>query len=538
MVEEYLNFVSKEWFNSKPRPFVEFAIGEIEKKWDEKKFFVIEAPTGYGKSTISASLALYSIEEEFKCIVAYPLRSLLEDQFKKFSKLAKEESVGKRYMHNPDSPYLIKPITLTTVDTLALNLFGIPPEDLENVQAGRSYGHYFFSIASVLLSNLILDEVHILADSTKSLTFLASLMKTAEDFDQRLFLMSATLPNALKRRIEEIGSAKFISFEKSNDRDFYSQRIGKRYDLEVKELSKEEKFGKILGWIKEEDFSKALVIFNTIEEATNFYDILKSNGYESLLIHSRFTERDREEKVKKLKETEIVVSTQVVEAGMDFSSDLLVTDLAPASSLIQRFGRFLRYDEEEGRIFVWFEKIEGDFYKVYSKDLVERTLQWLWKNSNILNVHLPAVDNGKGYADFLDAVYTQGDFVVDKNIVEELRMTYNYLENLSKRSLETLLRMMGSFVRDEILIPVTVKKDENLSVSEFVKECVIPVSFGSFKRLQIKGAYLRDDNNRLKFEKVELNKYDPKSVFKTIFRKNIVAFVIDADYDSSSGLRL
>ncbi len=537
MLKDSLNFVSKEWFNSKPRPFVEFAIEEIEKGWSENKFFVIEAPTGYGKSTISASLALYSIEEEFKCIVAYPLRSLLEDQFKKFLKLARRESVGKRYMHNPESPYLIKPITLTTVDTLALNLFGIPPEDLENVQAGRSYGHYFFSIASVLFSNLILDEVHLLADSTKSLTFLASLIKTAEDFDQRLFLMSATLPNALKRRIEEIGSAKFISFEKSNDRDFYSQRIGKRYDLWVKELSKEEKFEEILGWIKEGDFSKALVIFNTVGEAMNFYDILKSNGYEALLIHSRFTERDREEKVKKLKDAKIVVSTQVVEAGVDFSSDLLVTDLAPASSLIQRFGRFLRYDEEEGKIFVWFEKMEGDFYKVYRRELVEKTLRWLIENSKNLNVHLPSVDDGKGYSDFLNAVYTYGDFEVDKETVKELEMTYNYLEKISKRSLEMLFKMMGSFVRDEIQIPVTFERAENLSLSEFVRERVIPISFGSFSALKVDEAYLRD-GNEIRLERIEMNKYDAKSVYKTILKKRVIAFLIDRKYDPDSGLRL
>ncbi|MEM0203839.1 MAG: CRISPR-associated helicase Cas3' [Archaeoglobaceae archaeon] len=537
MLGEHLDSVSKRWFNSKPRQFIELAIEEIEKRWNENNFFAIEAPTGYGKSTFAASIALYSIEEEFKCIVAYPLRALLEDQFKKFKELAREEFVGKRYMHNPDSPYLIKPITLTTVDTLSLNLFGISPEDLEKVYAEKSYGHYFFAMASVVFSNLILDEVHLLADSTKSLSFLASLLKIAEKFDQKVFLMSATLPRALKKKIEEVSPVRFMSFEKSSDPDFYSQRIGKKYRIEVRELSGEEKFERIFGWIKEGDFSRALVIFNTVEEATKFYDILKSKGYEALLIHSRFTEKDREEKVGKIRDANIVVATQVVEAGVDISSDLLITDIAPASSLIQRFGRFLRYKETEGDIFVWFEKIEGDLYKVYSRDLVERTLKWLKENSNALNVHLPTVENGKGYADLLDAVYTQEDFVVDKKIVEELEMTPNYLENLSKRSLDMLFRMMGSFVRDEIQIPVTFEREAHLDVSKFVKECVVPVSFGSFKRLPIEGAYLRD-GNRLTLREIEVNKYDPKSVYKTILRENVVAFLIDANYDSNSGLRL
>lgn len=48
----------------------------------------------------------------------------------------------------------------------------------------------------------------------------------------------------------------------------------------------------------------------------------------------------------------IVVATQVVEAGVDVSARLLVTDLAPWSSLVQRFGRCARYEGESGEIVV------------------------------------------------------------------------------------------------------------------------------------------------------------------------------------------
>ncbi|MFN3384833.1 MAG: CRISPR-associated helicase Cas3' [Archaeoglobaceae archaeon] len=543
MLREYLDSVSKRWYNLKPRAFVEFAIEEIERYWNENNFFVIEAPTGYGKSTISASLALYSIEEEFKCIVTYPLRSLLEDQFKKFAKLAKEEFVGKRYMHNPDSPYLIKPITLTTVDTLSLNLFGISPEDLEKVYAEKSYGHYFFAIASVVFSNLILDEVHLLADSTKSLSFLVSLLKIAKKFDQRVFLMSATLPSALKIKLEENGLGRFISFDKTSDRDFYSQRVEKKYKIEIECLNTAEKFERILDWTKDDNFSKALIIFNTIEEAVKFYDFLSENGQEALLIHSRFVERDREEKIEKLKKNRIVIATQVVEAGVDISSDLLISDIAPASSLIQRFGRFLRYEEEGGNIFVWFEKTEKDeFYKVYNKDLVEKTLKWLKENSNELKVHLPSVDNGKGYAEFLEAVYTQEDFKIDRKVVEELESIHWNLEGISKKSIDILFNMMGSFVREGIQIPVTVERNgEAFKASKFVKECVVPLSLRNFKKANVQGIYTKE-GNQIKLSRKglveKLNKSDPRIVYRAILKENIVAFLIDGFYDSKSGLRL
>ncbi len=48
----------------------------------------------------------------------------------------------------------------------------------------------------------------------------------------------------------------------------------------------------------------------------------------------------------------IIVATQVVEAGVDLSAQLLVTDLAPWSSLVQRFGRCARYEGERGDVVV------------------------------------------------------------------------------------------------------------------------------------------------------------------------------------------
>jgi CRISPR-associated endonuclease/helicase Cas3 len=48
----------------------------------------------------------------------------------------------------------------------------------------------------------------------------------------------------------------------------------------------------------------------------------------------------------------IIVATQVIEAGVDISARTLVTELAPWSSLVQRFGRVARYDGESGCVVV------------------------------------------------------------------------------------------------------------------------------------------------------------------------------------------
>jgi CRISPR-associated endonuclease/helicase Cas3 len=127
------NKILERWFNeTKGRFFINKAIEHIQRHWNDKNIFVIEAPTGYGKSTISAAVSLYSLEAKgnLKCIVAFPLRTLLEDQYYKFIG-EKERSriydnilgiedpekvrllIGKRYMHNPDSRYLVIVIILS-----------------------------------------------------------------------------------------------------------------------------------------------------------------------------------------------------------------------------------------------------------------------------------------------------------------------------------------------------------------------------------------------------------------------------------------
>ena len=69
-----------------------------------------------------------------------------------------------------------------------------------------------------------------------------------------------------------------------------------------------------------------------------------------MLIHSRFRPPDRDKLLARLLADPgpaglVAVATQVVEAGVDVSAQVLVTDLAPWPSLVQRFGRCNRAGE-------------------------------------------------------------------------------------------------------------------------------------------------------------------------------------------------
>lgn len=104
-----------------------------------------------------------------------------------------------------------------------------------------------------------------------------------------------------------------------------------------------------------------LVVCNTVDRASRTYDALgRLNITKDLrLVHSRFRPRERAAWRSEFLGKEactagvdrVIVATQVVEAGVDISASTLVTELAPWSSLVQRFGRCARYGGS-GRVVV------------------------------------------------------------------------------------------------------------------------------------------------------------------------------------------
>mgnify|MGYP000660356690 CR=1 FL=1 len=556
----YLEELKGKFFEGEVRPFIEHSLKVIQNEWENKNVFIIEAPTGYGKSTISACLSKYSVEEEMKCVISYPLRSLLEDQHSKFSKVFPEDKIGRRYMHEQESRYLIRPVTLTTVDTLSLTLFGIPPEDLDKVMRGwdgtsiGSMGHYLFSWSSVLLSNLILDEVHLVADSTKSLNFLMALERIAIDSETKLILMSATIPESLKRVLRRDTGEKveLIEFKEDSDKEFINERRGKKYDVHIEKLDEENKFVVMMNWMEEntDDFKRRIVVFNTVKDAVDFYNLVSKNYENVILLHSRFSMEDRANKVNEMRkvigeEEYLVISTQVIEAGVDVSSDLFITEIAPPNSLIQRLGRFLRYDnEEEGRIYIWYEDLpreDQERYKVYDLDLVNRTLEKLKEMGNIGNGFFH--DHEK-YKRLLDGVYREEDFSVEEREVNSLVKIMLNLRWGSIEAVRKFLDLEGSFVREGLLVPV-IQKDVINDVSSVsdVYDKIIPVSVraftGRFSKRVCGAIYSKDGE----IEKVEDRKIRLPSKVEGLMRyvigkRNFIAFLVDCEYDSSRGLML
>jgi CRISPR-associated endonuclease/helicase Cas3 len=134
---------------------------------------------------------------------------------------------------------------------------------------------------------------------------------------------------------------------------------------------------------KHQPGTTTLVIVNTVGRAQKLYLRLalrpskrgRQKGIETepasgpvhLLIHSRFRGPDRRAMEALLKSPvpeagRIVIATQAIEAGVDMTSRTLFTELAPWSSLVQRFGRCNRYGEyntDSADVF-WIDLADGD----------------------------------------------------------------------------------------------------------------------------------------------------------------------------------
>jgi CRISPR-associated endonuclease/helicase Cas3 len=123
-----------------------------------------------------------------------------------------------------------------------------------------------------------------------------------------------------------------------------------------------------------------LVVVNTVDHAAGLVKALtgerRLKGTDVRLVHSRFRPAERvtwrDEFLNRdacAPHTDrIIVATQVIEAGVDLSAGLLITELAPWASLVQRFGRCARWGGTANVIVVDFGHKDDHAAAPYRKD--------------------------------------------------------------------------------------------------------------------------------------------------------------------------
>lgn len=156
-----------------------------------------------------------------------------------------------------------------------------------------------------------------------------------------------------------------------------------------------------------------LVIINRVKRAQDLYEKLKKNLHEAeqphpklALIHSRFRAQERKQRNQLLENSGnknlVVVATQAVEAGVDVSAAVLISELAPWPSMVQRFGRANRYAElEVGADIFWVDltnnddKQEQKLASPYEAEELKEAKKHLDKLTEAAPVSLPEVGDIK-----------------------------------------------------------------------------------------------------------------------------------------------
>ncbi len=112
-----------------------------------------------------------------------------------------------------------------------------------------------------------------------------------------------------------------------------------------------------------------LVMVNRVVRAQEWFRQVKAlaacddDGPEILLLHSRFRPREHTAAMDRLRTAtpvrgRIAISTQVLEAGVDLDADVLISEICPWPSLVQRLGRLNRRGQKEGVVLILDVRVE------------------------------------------------------------------------------------------------------------------------------------------------------------------------------------
>lgn len=149
-----------------------------------------------------------------------------------------------------------------------------------------------------------------------------------------------------------------------------------------------------------------LVVVNTVERAVKIAEFVagdkhsKDTDTDVRLVHSRFRPEERKRwRTEFLNKdacapgtNRIIIATQVIEAGVDVSAGVLITELAPWPSLVQRFGRCARWGGTARVFVVDLNPRDDKGAAPYTKNELDAARDALALLSDVAPLHLEAFE--------------------------------------------------------------------------------------------------------------------------------------------------
>lgn len=332
---------------------------------------ILSVPTGAGKTWASVMPFLYAKLNDLnnfpqKMIYSLPMRTLANSIYSDIKSLLDNPDIQSQYPqlsnilsrqtgeYNDDT-FFEKDIVFSTIDQTLSNFLSFP--------LSISHGQANINAGSIIGSYLVFDEFHLL-DSKLSMATTIGMLRMLRNLS-RVCIMTATLTNDYIQFLKN----ELPDFEVVSINDFREdvKNIKSLIPMEGKDVKKSihicESTFDTDGIIKKHK-NKTIVICNRVETAQRIFTELinkKNHSTKLLCIHSRYFDSDRKRKETEIKECfgknsiqkdVILVATQVIEAGMDISCDVMFTEISPINSFLQRAGRCARFFNEYGEVYV------------------------------------------------------------------------------------------------------------------------------------------------------------------------------------------
>ena len=364
---------------------------EAEKNLEKKKennIFFLEAPTGSGKSNTALNLSLKLLNEDRKKIFyVYPFNTLVEQNMNTLKNI---------FGNNEEA---IKNIIVVNSITALTNKDSrdIPIEEYSDILMDRQFLNYPFivtthvGIFNTLIGNtkedcmpfyqlansvIVFDEIQAYKNTiwTEIIKILNSYAKL---LNIKIIIMSATLPN-LSYLLDEEEKNNISKLIENRDEYFnntiFKNRVEVNYDL----LSEQKiEYEELLQHIIENSLNsqKILIEFISKNDAKKFYEFCENNedlnvNYEILILTGEDNKARRNSIIKKINSKDkkiILISTQLIEAGVDIDVDVGYKNISGLDNEEQFLGRINRSCKKSGKAYFFYLT---DAKKVYKNSII------------------------------------------------------------------------------------------------------------------------------------------------------------------------
>lgn len=377
----------------------------VRGRWDEidtdrHRFFVLTAPTGIGKTLTGLDVALELRRRMTErnggrsplLLTALPFINIIEQTLDEYQKFLISEEEPRRVLGHYQFADLVGDAAVSGQDeNEAIENYGRKVMELDTWQADgvvTSFVQLFQTLISGRNKSLkkfhnlagaviILDEVQTIPH--KKAVFLGTMLYYLTEYlDARVIMMTATQP----KLVDAVAAAvKKLSGHDVPARvfDLYSasQSLFQRFDrtrivpLLRRDLASADDFLELFAEHRQAGQS-ALVVLNTVNRSIEVYRRLctyfgenESAGGRVYYLSTNVLPVDRARAIQAIRDAldqhrqsvkagqpsrpPIVVTTQVVEAGVDLDFDVGFRDLAPIDSIVQVAGRLNRHNDPARR---------------------------------------------------------------------------------------------------------------------------------------------------------------------------------------------